>query len=292
MRSALFLALALALMLATASAQDNSTSGAVEFKKDLRFDMAIDAESFQFAFVNASSANASSSEEEAREPKAYQMVCVLHYLVHYLAIVHNHAHLPSPSPPFTPLQKALLYPAGFLNASNLGLGESGKIAANLTNYVLGVATFECALLDPSFQVGALARAALSSCASSWYFYPQNEATRVYVFGANYTYAGEPNSTVPALNIRSSQLVSRAMIAASVLPGGATMASAGVWASPLEGSFNLASSAAWVRAMTGGTGAYRGLTGESAVQSLDTGKVGKIDAVSVRLDGTNTASAAK
>ena len=189
-------------------------------------------------------------------------------------------------------QTALLYPAGFLNASNLGLGENGTIAANLTNYVLGVATIECALLDPSFQVGALARAALCSCSSSWYFYPQNEATRVYVFGANYTYAGEPNSTVPALNIRNSQLVSRAMIAASVLPGGATMASAGVWASPLEGSFNLASSAAWVRAMTGGTGAYRGLTGESAVQSIDTGKLGKIDAVSVRLDGTNTASASK
>jgi hypothetical protein len=83
-----------------------------------------------------------------------------------------------------------------------------------------------------------------------------------------------------------------MIAASVLPGGATMASAGVWASPLEGSFNLGSSAAWVRAMTGGTGAYRGLTGESAVQSIDTGKPSKINAVSVRLDGTNTASASK
>ena len=76
MRFALFASLALAFLLAAASAQDNSTSGAVEFKKDLRFDMAIDAESFQFAFVNSSSVNASSSDAEAREPKAYQMVRV------------------------------------------------------------------------------------------------------------------------------------------------------------------------------------------------------------------------
>ena len=74
MRFALFASLALAVLLATASAQDNSTSGAVEFKKDLRFDMAIDAESFQFVFANSSAVNASSSDAEAREPKTHQIV--------------------------------------------------------------------------------------------------------------------------------------------------------------------------------------------------------------------------
>ena len=78
MRFALFASLALAVLLATASAQDNSTSGAVEFKEDLHFDMSIDREFFQFAFVNSSSVNASnsSSDADAHMPETHLMVRV------------------------------------------------------------------------------------------------------------------------------------------------------------------------------------------------------------------------
>ena len=259
MRSPSLVFAALACFICAAAATHefiNVTAGAVTFKGNLTFDMAIDAQQFQYIFA-ADKANATGYE--AIEPLAYQM-------------------------------RAALYPAGFINASNPGLGADGRIAANASSQLLGVALFECALVDKDFRLGVIASSAIASCTGTWFLIPQNEDARVYVLGANYTFAGEPNSTVPALSIREpSKLFSRAMIAASVLPGGATIVSSGMWASPRVGSLGLDEQFAFTRALTGGSGAYLDLTGECAIEQLDNRNAGVVDAVLVRLAATDAAA---
>ncbi len=153
-----------------------------------------------------------------------------------------------------------------------------------------MALFECALIANAFQLGVFANSAIATCSGTFFLFPQSNEARDYVLGANYTFAGEANSTVPALGIReTSKVFSRAMIAASVLPGGATMASEGVWASPRVGSLGLDALLAWRRALVGGSGAYKDLTGECSIEQIENNNAGVVDIVLVRLAAIDAAA---
>jgi hypothetical protein len=67
------------------------------------------------------------------------------------------------------------------------------------------------------------------------------------------------------NIRDSSVVGRAILAATTFAGGATTVSVGAWASQLGAC--RAPRMIVARALTGGTGAYRGVTGQENVKLL-------------------------
>ncbi len=71
--STLFIALA-CMIAAVAATHENATSDGVAFKGNFTFDMAIDAESFQYIFAEDEANATAANDSEAKEPKAYQMV--------------------------------------------------------------------------------------------------------------------------------------------------------------------------------------------------------------------------
>lgn len=73
MRFSAFIALAFIIAAATAT-HENATSDGVTFKGNFTFAMAIDAESFQYIFAEDEANATIANDNEAKEPKAYQMV--------------------------------------------------------------------------------------------------------------------------------------------------------------------------------------------------------------------------
>lgn len=97
---------------------------------------------------------------------------------------------------------------------------------------------------------------LSECSASNYWIPHTRAASKFVFGGVFE---------TKTSIRDSSVVGRAILAATTFAGGATTVSVGAWASQLGAC--RAPRMIVARALTGGTGAYRGVTGQENVKLL-------------------------
>lgn len=143
----------------------------------------------------------------------------------------------------------------FLGASPFDAG--GSISHATAVVALGVATMDCALVDPQTPViNEHYSVDLSECSASYYLIPPTRAASKFVFGDVF------ESTA---SIRDSSVVGRAILAATTFAGGATTVSVGAWASQ-HGAWR-APRFIVARALTGGTGAYRGVTGQENVKLL-------------------------
>lgn len=151
-------------------------------------------------------------------------------------------------------QSGIMFPFGTNSNSSLSILPGGVVSANATSSIQGYALLECVLLD-SGTVLENKNVSLSSCQRSYYWLPQDNTTLTLILG--------PSSQVSS---RDPALIARAAVAAAAVKGGATVITDGTDAgNVLYQNFNPSGNeTVWYRAIVGGTGAYKGVTGEEKV----------------------------